>query len=115
LRQRAYDRVDAVIQTISVQVARLDDIIPQSVTVALIKLDIEGGEYHAMLGAAETIIRSQPIIIFEASDKSSAYYNVSPEMLFKITTVNFGLNLSTMKRWLTNDPPLVQDEFQAFG
>jgi FkbM family methyltransferase len=69
LRQRAYDRVDPVIETTRVQVARLDDTIPRNVTVALIKLDIEGGEYHAMLGAAETIIRSRPIIISEASDK----------------------------------------------
>jgi FkbM family methyltransferase len=113
LRERAYDRADPVIQTILVQVARLDDIIPQNVTVALIKLDIEGGEYHAMLGAAETIIRSRPVIIFEASDKSSAYYSVSPAMLYEIITQKFGLNLSTMKRWLNNEGPLALAGFQA--
>lgn len=47
LRERAYDRIDPVVETISVRVVRLDDVIPQNVTVALIKLDI-GGEYHAM-------------------------------------------------------------------
>ena len=113
LRERAYDRADTVIQTILVQVVRLDDIIPKNVTVDLIKLDIEGGEYHAMLGAADTIIRSRPVIIFEASDKSSAYYGVSSEMLYEIITRKFGLNLSTMKRWLNNERPLAQAEFQA--
>jgi FkbM family methyltransferase len=113
LRERAYDRVDPDIRIILVKVARLDDIIPQNVTIALIKLDIEGGEYHAMLGGIETIIRCHPVIIFEASDKSSAYYNISSEMLYELVIHKFGLKLSTMKRWLNNEDSLTQTEFQT--
>jgi FkbM family methyltransferase len=113
LRERAYDRADPIIETILVQVARLDEIIPANVMISLIKLDIEGGEYHAMLGAAKTIIRTHPVIIFEASDKSSSYYGVSPDMLYEIVTLRFGLYLSTMKRWLSNGPPLAPTEFKA--
>jgi FkbM family methyltransferase len=113
LRERAYDRPDPILATIVVKVARLDDIIPPDVQVTLIKMDIEGGEYHTMLGGVKTITRSRPVIIFEASDKSTAHYGVSPEMLYDLITLKLELNLSTMRRWLHNEQPFAQAEFSA--
>jgi Methyltransferase FkbM domain len=76
-------------------------------------MDIEGGEYHTMLGGVKTITRSRPVIIFEASDKSTAYYGVSPEMIYDLITQKLELNLSTMRRWLHNEQPFAQAEFLA--
>lgn len=50
LKRRMYDRPDPIIQEVEVTVARLDDIIPTDARIDFIKIDIEGGEYHAMLG-----------------------------------------------------------------
>ena len=48
---------------ISVKTTTLDDEIAESVT--LIKLDIEGAEYNALLGGARILEHSKPIIVFE--------------------------------------------------
>lgn len=50
---------------ISVRKCKLDDKMPWLRKVALIKMDIEGGEYHALKGAIQTMKKSRPIIIFE--------------------------------------------------
>jgi FkbM family methyltransferase len=46
---------------------RIDDIVPESTRVSLIKIDVEGHESRAISGAAETIRRSRPVIISEFS------------------------------------------------
>ena len=64
LRERTYDHENPEIEEIEVEVVRLDDIISGSEKIDLIKLDLEGGEYHAMKGAVSLIRRCKPVIIF---------------------------------------------------
>jgi FkbM family methyltransferase len=111
LRRRHYDRPDPVIDEIRVQVRKLDDLIPESVQVSFIKLDIEGGEYHAMLGGARTIVRCRPVIVFEAGEGSTSHYGVTPQMLHDLVASELGLGLSTMARWLRSRPSFSKDEF----
>lgn len=35
----------------------------------LLKLDIEGGEVHALMGARKTLIRCQPVVLFESKNE----------------------------------------------
>ena len=44
---------------------RVDDFIPPDVPVGFIKIDVEGYEYKALLGARKTIERCRPIIVSE--------------------------------------------------
>jgi FkbM family methyltransferase len=113
LQRREYDRPDAIIEQIQVAVRRLDDIIPEHDVVAFIKLDIEGGEYHALRGGATTIRRCRPVIVFEAGRSSTGCYGVTPEMVFDLVTGDLGLALSTMARWLRGKPPFMRAEFLA--
>ena len=78
LRRRTYDRPNPIIEQIFVQKCTLDDIIPDDVKVSFIKVDIEGGEYHALLGGINTIKHCIPMIVFEASSNSTAHYGVTP-------------------------------------
>jgi len=50
---------------IEVSRCRLDSKRPWFRRVALMKLDIEGGEYHALTGAQRIMARDRPVIIFE--------------------------------------------------
>ncbi|WP_286829102.1 MULTISPECIES: FkbM family methyltransferase [Kordiimonas] len=50
---------------IAVNCCRLDSKMPWFRRVTLMKLDIEGGEYHALLGAERLVARDRPVIIFE--------------------------------------------------
>ncbi|MCS6865075.1 MAG: FkbM family methyltransferase [Gemmataceae bacterium] len=105
LRRRDYDRPDPVVQEIPVTVVRLDDIIPATESIAFIKLDIEGGEYHALRGAMATIRRSRPVIVFEAARRSTGCYGVSAGDLFHLITHDIGYHLWTLAGWLHDQPP----------
>jgi FkbM family methyltransferase len=56
----------------SVEVIRLDDLVPRAPRVSLIKMDIEGYEAQALRGATEILTRDQPIVIFELLDIGSS-------------------------------------------
>jgi len=110
LRPRIYDRPDAKLTTIQVQVARVDDLV--SHRVELIKIDVEGGEYHALLGAERTISRCRPVIVFEAGAKSAAQYGVTPQDFTNFFD-RLGYRVSTMERWLASRPALTGKDFAA--
>lgn len=52
-----------------IPVKKLDDIIPENENVTLIKLDIEGYEKNALMGAEQIIKRCKPIVIAEMSSE----------------------------------------------
>jgi FkbM family methyltransferase len=112
LRRRIYDRPDPRITTIQVATKTLDEVIPLGEAVALVKLDIEGGEYHALRGAMNTIQRWRPVIVFEAGSKSTGQYGVTPDEVYSLITETFGYELSTMSRWLGGAPAYTQGEFR---
>jgi len=114
LRRRTYNfGYPAEVEVIRVQTRRLDDLIPEDVQVDFIKMDIEGGEYHAMLGGEKTILRCRPILVFEASYHSTGHYGVSAEMIHDLIVRRFGMHLSTMERWLSGKPSFSREEFPA--
>jgi len=109
LRQRLYDRPNVVIESIPVKVTTLDEAIP-NVQIAFIKLDIEGGEFHAIRGAKKIIGRSRPIVVFECGPRSTGQYGVAPSDVFRLW-VNLRYKLSTMQRWLDASAPYGESEF----
>lgn len=110
LRRRIYDRPDARLSSIRVRVVRVDEVV--SHPVALIKLDVEGGEYHALLGAERTLRDFRPLVVFEAGAKSTGQYGVRPQD-FSAFFERLGYRVSTMQRWLASRPALSADEFAA--
>jgi FkbM family methyltransferase len=114
LQRRTYDHPDPQVQEIRVEVARLDDLIPATERLAFIKLDLEGGEYHALRGGMETIRRCRPVIVFEAGGTSSGHYGVTPEMIHALITSELQLNLSTMARWLAGKSGFDLDTFLQY-
>jgi FkbM family methyltransferase len=113
LRRRDYDRPDPKITTIRVREVTLDEIIPPNQSIAFIKLDIEGGEFHAIKGGIETIRRGMPVIVFEASSRSTGLYGVKPgDIYYFLVTDALGYELSTMERWLKRKPPYTREEYE---
>ena len=110
LRQRIYDRPDPQITTILVPVTTIDETIPTNLKITLLKLDIEGGEYHALRGATSLIRRCRPYIAFEASHKSTGQYGVSSGDMYDLLAT-LGYDLSTMKRWLAGAGPITKATF----
>lgn len=111
LRPRDYDRPDPHIERIHVATDTLDNLIPTDASVAFIKIDVEGGEYHVLLGGAETIQRCRPVVVFEASVRSTGRYGVSAADMYRLITERFSMKLSTMERWLAQEGSFTEEEF----
>jgi FkbM family methyltransferase len=112
LRRRVYDRQDAKVRTIQVSTTTLDEAIPSNQPIAFVKIDIEGGEYHALKGAAGLVRRWRPLVVFEAGSKSTGQYGVTPDDLYTLIVTDLGYELSTMRRWLTGAPGYTLEEFR---
>jgi FkbM family methyltransferase len=111
LRPRDYDRPNPKIEQIRVATDTLDNVIPTDATVGFIKIDVEGGEYHVLLGGTRMIERCRPVIVFEASVRSTGRYGVSASDMYRLITERFGMKLSTMARWLARQESFTEDDF----
>jgi len=112
LRRRIYNRPDPKITKIRVQVVTLDGIIPPNERIDFIKVDIEGGEFHAIKGGISTIRRGRPVIVFEGGSNSTGQYGVSPNDFYLLMTETLGYELSTMERWLGRKSAYTQEGFE---
>jgi FkbM family methyltransferase len=61
------NELKAALPTDYVAAVRVDDVIPRDEPVSLIKIDVDGHEYLALLGALRTIRERRPVIISEFS------------------------------------------------
>lgn len=82
LEKRRYDRKNEKDETIAVQTERLDALIPETLPVRFIKIDVEGGELGVLRGAQQLIARTQPLIIFESGLGASEFYGTQPAAVF---------------------------------
>lgn len=62
---RAMGRPADQLDTFPVAVRRLDDVLPDGVVPALIKIDVEGAEAGVLAGARDTLRRHRPVVVFE--------------------------------------------------
>ena len=61
------DDAATLINSTTVPCFRVDDLIPKSERIDFVKVDVQGAEYNAMLGASELLRRSHPTIVSEFS------------------------------------------------
>lgn len=55
------------VHQLRVDVRRLDDVIPDEVPIAFIKVDVEGAEAGVLRGATRILQRHQPVVVFECA------------------------------------------------
>lgn len=94
---------------IEVNVACLDDVLPEDLPVAFIKLDANGGEADIFRGAHRTLRRWRPFIAFEHGE-SATYYGEEKGGVYQLLD-EAGLNVSSLDRWLQGEAPFSPEEF----
>jgi FkbM family methyltransferase len=78
----------------SVEMIALDSLVLKKLH--LFKLDCEGGEYDALLGASETIARCRPVIICEVNESAlNAHDDCTPQHLLELIT-SFGYDVKNL-------------------
>jgi FkbM family methyltransferase len=109
LRQRADLPAHAgQVERISVRLDKLDDALPGGYVPALVKIDVEGAELLVMRGAAETLARHRPFVIFEHGIGGADLYGSKPSELFDLLT-DCGLRIFDLE----GEGPYTRDGFEA--
>jgi hypothetical protein len=112
IKRRRYDDRNVEIDQITVKTDLLDNIIPADLPVSLIKIDVEGAEFHVMKGGQQTITRNKPVIIFEFGLGAADFYDAKPHELFNFLCAECGMKISTLKSFLAKKSPLIEGEFK---
>jgi FkbM family methyltransferase len=110
LQQRNFNQ-HKTIQQFDVETDCLDNFIPESVNIELIKLDIEGGEYEALHGSLKTIERCKPVILFEFGKGGADAFGVTPKMMYDLFSLH-GYKINLLKAFLKSQSPLSFSSFE---
>jgi FkbM family methyltransferase len=111
LRRRSDLAPDEEVQEIQVPVVTLDSVVPADQSIALVKVDVEGGELGVFRGGVETLRRARPVVVFECGLGSADAYGVEPEEVFDALTDPVGLRVSLLQEWLAGGGPLTRAAF----
>ncbi len=111
IKQRKYAVENPDIETLQVRLEKLDDIIPETEKIDLIKIDVEGGEFNVLKGAVKLIQKNKPYIIFETGLGASEFYGTKPEDLYDFFENVLQLKIYTLQNWIDGKVYLSKDEF----
>jgi FkbM family methyltransferase len=93
-----------------VNCARLDDVLPAEYQVHFIKLDIEGGELDVLRGAALTLERHRPTLMFHSSQSGLAPFGITTLDIFEFLTKR-GYGIFLINDYLDNGKALTFEHF----
>ncbi len=114
------EQVENIIAAQCVAQFRIDDIVPKSFSIDFIKIDVEGAEYNALLGANDLLARCKPIIVSEFGPQSlPAISSISGEGFLRWLLDN-GYRLGVLQPdclgpTLTEDTSTIMREFHRRG
>lgn len=97
---------------LSVQVERLDDIIPETLKIDLVKIDVEGAEFEVLQGAINVLQKNKPLVLFECGLGGADIYGTTPDQLFDLFR-QCGLGLSTIEYFNARKQPFSKEEFNG--
>ncbi len=97
---------------LSVQMERLDDLIPEHIKIDLIKIDVEGAEYQVLLGAKKVLENNKPIVLFECGLGGADIYGNTPDEIFDLFLA-CGLGISTIEYFNAGKKPFSKEEFHG--
>lgn len=105
LKRRTYAVKEPEIEVIQIEKKLLDEVIPASAKISLIKVDVEGAEYLVLQGAKELIRSCRPAILFEFGIGAADYYDVHPQQVFELME-ELKMDIFTLNDFLQGNAPL---------
>lgn len=114
IKKRLYKTNSPDIDEISVGVRTLDEIIPDTIAIDFIKIDVEGGEFDVLKGGVQLLQRCKPLVIFESGLGASDYYGTAPEDVFHFLTDTVGMNISLLKSFFNKGRVLGLEEYMHY-
>jgi FkbM family methyltransferase len=96
------------VEELTVEVERLDDVLPDGVRPAFLKIDVEGAEEEMLRGAVETLRRHRPVVAFEHGRGSADLYGTTPGGIHDLLCGELGYEICG----LDGDGPYGRDRFE---
>ena len=96
------------VERFAVRLDKLDDSLPEGYVPSLIKIDVEGAELLVMRGAAETLARHKPFVIFEHGIGGADLYGSKPGEVWDLLD-GAGLRIFDLE----GEGPYTRDRFEA--
>ncbi|WCO65821.1 FkbM family methyltransferase [Iamia majanohamensis] len=94
---------------IEVEMARMDDVVPDDVAVSFIKIDVEGGELGVLRGASRILREHRPVVVFEFGPGAADHYGTTPHDVFAFFAEH-GMSVGLLDRYLRGEAPLTEEE-----
>lgn len=107
---RREDSQGADVETITVETARLDDLLPPDRHVDLIKIDVEGAEHLVMSGALGILKRCRPVVVFECGKGGLDLYGIAPGAIVDLLA-GTGHTVRPLVGW-PDAPAVSREEFE---
>jgi len=101
-----------VIQKVTVDCEKLDDMVSADRKFSYIKIDVEGAELFVLKGARKTIQRDLPVILFESSHDGSVKLGYHRDALYSYFVDELGYEVFKVKDYLEQRGPLSLTNFQ---
>jgi FkbM family methyltransferase len=116
----APDEAAALMNSTTVPSFRVDDLIPRNKNIDFLKIDVEGAEYNALLGASELIKRCHPTIVSEFSPSTMPGISGVDGRGYLRFLLEFGYQISVIEGGGTlqacgTEPEKVMDAFTSSG
>jgi FkbM family methyltransferase len=110
----------ALMNSTTVPSFRVDDLIPRNKNIDFVKIDVEGAEYNALLGASELIKRCHPTIVSEFSPSTMPGISGVDGRGYLRFLIEFGYKMSVIEgggtlRACGTEPEKVMDAFTSRG
>lgn len=99
------------VEVIRVRTEPLDALVPDSIRVHVLKIDVEGAELQVLRGAARILSHDRPWVLFEHGS-ASAYYGATTADVYG-EFARHGLAVWRPDRWLAAAPPLDEGSFAS--
>jgi FkbM family methyltransferase len=111
LRRRLEHIPNESVRELQVSMETLDRVVPRDLSVAFIKIDVEGGERDVFRGGVQTLRRTRPVVVFECGVGGADYFESTPREIFDFLTQEAELKVSLLGAWLAGQPPLSRESF----
>ncbi|QOV91130.1 FkbM family methyltransferase [Humisphaera borealis] len=100
------------IEEVKVRCMPVDEMVPADRPIGFIKVDVEGAELSVFKGAAQTIARGKPYILFECTIDGLKSAGSTPREIFDYIEQSLGYRVYLLKDWLADGQPLAFERFE---